>query len=243
MKKVLPIFAFSLLALVVLSGISFGSLWNRDRAVITWTPPKIEEEQFPGTAKVLTAMFTSKKDLENIQLWIVPELEDFLTVVPDHFDRINKGEAKQIAIIASVPLDTSIGSYDGTIHLKAKKSNRTYPQTLKIILNIRKPSAEEIPIDEVSLAIEERIYEDPETGAVYVRDEVVIGFKESVSGARIKEIVSIINGSFLGSIPELGLYQVLVPVTEPSELEPIIQQLEDYPEIKIATYHWMDEMW
>jgi len=107
------------------------------------------------------------------------------------------------------------------------------------MVKVKEPTAEEIPIDEVSLPTLERIYEDPETGAIYVRDEVIMGFEEGTSEARIKEIVAGVNGVFLGSDSDLGFYQVLVPVTHPSELDSIIQQLESHPEVRIATYHWL----
>jgi len=127
-----------------------------------------------------------------------------------------------------------------------KDKNKTVkilrPKPLRIVINIKEPTAEAIPIDEVSLPILERIYEDQETGAVYVRDEVVIRFKENVSETRIKEIISSINGRVLGYISDIEIYQVLVSVTDPAELKPIIQQLENYPEIIIATHHWMDSV-
>lgn len=215
--------------------------------IIQWTPEKIKGEIFIGTAKVFSAQFVSKKDLENIQLWITPELADFLAVVPDHFDEISKNEAKQIEIIASIPLDTSIGSYDGPIHLKALKQkgkegvSKTFAKPLPMTLIIKEPTVEEIPVDEVSLPTIERIYEDEETGTVYVRDEIIIGFEEGTSEARIKEIVAGVNGIFLGSIPDLDAYQIqILDITDPSQLEQIIQELEAYPEVIIATYHWLD---
>lgn len=105
----------------------------------------------------------------------------------------------------------------------------------------RKEVNDEILIDEVSLPTVEKIYKDKESGAVYVRDEVVVRFKEGVSEAKIKEIISSVGGEIVGHIADIEIYQVLVPVTDPSELELIIQQLETYPEVIIATHHWLDE--
>jgi len=248
MKKKLLILIISFFVLLIFSGTAFGGFWSKGKSTIAWSLPKIEEEQFLGTAKAIVVKFVSKKDLENVQIWITPELEDFLTVIPESFDKINRNEIIQIEIIASIPLNTSIGSYDGTIHLKALKQkgknkvSKTFAKPLPISLEIKEPTAEDIPFDEVSLPTLERIYEDEETGSVYVGDEVVIRFEENVSETRIKEIISSINGSILGYISDIEIYQVLVPVADPSELEPIIQQLEIYSEVIIATYHWMDKI-
>jgi len=126
---------------------------------------------------------------------------------------------------------------------KEQKIRTIYPEALRIVINVKKPTAEEIPIDEVSLPTAEKIYKDPETGAVYVRDEILIGFKEGTSEARIKEIIAGVNGIFLGSIIDLDAYQIrILGITDPSQLEPIIQQLEVLPEVRIATYSWIDEV-
>ena len=113
---------------------------------------------------------------------------------------------------------------------------------LRITINVKKATAQEIPIDQVSLPIPERIYEDTQTGAVFVKDEIIIGFKPGTSETRIKEIVAGINGTFLGSVPDLGMYQIQVSIANPSQLEAIIQQLETYPEVGIATYSWVNKM-
>lgn len=295
MKKFLPIFTISLLGLVIFSGLSFGNFWYRP--TITWSPPKIEEEQFPGTAKVLTATFTSKKDLENVKFWLTPPLSKYAVVEPESIDKVEKNQEYSVQIIVSLPSDVLSKTYkeldldndikglgkelkdylgkhkDSKEYLKKflkqripgllfvtseksvpwfkfwwfrfwrkakeRKIRVVHPKALRIMVKVKEPTAEEIPIDEVSLPTLERIYEDPETGAIYVRDEVIMGFEEGTSEAKIKEIVAEVNGVFLGSDLDLGLYQVLVPVTGPSELELIIQQLEDYPEVRIATYHGM----
>ncbi|MFH1657296.1 MAG: hypothetical protein ABH919_02410, partial [bacterium] len=126
--------------------------------------------------------------------------------------------------------------------IKQKRTVRKiYPLPLKISINVKKATAQDIPANQVSLPIPERIYEDTQTGAVYVRDEIIIGFKEGTTEARIKEIVASINGTFLGSVPDLGMYQIQVQVSNSSELQVIIQRLESYPEVGIATYSWIDE--
>ena len=131
-------------AFVLIAGLSLFNLTSSG-PTIQWTPEKIEQEIFTGTTKVVSAQFISKKDLENVQIWTTPELEDFITVVPDFFDKIDKNETQQIEIISSVPLDTPVTTYSGTIHLKSTtKSKRTYSQTLKVTLNIKEPTIKKL---------------------------------------------------------------------------------------------------
>jgi hypothetical protein len=283
---ILPFASFA-----VLSGLIFGgSLFGDAKFPITWTPEKIEKNQFIGTSQVINATFKSSKDLENIKFWLTPRLNKYAKIQPETIAKAEKDKEYTISIIVSIPTDfktrkrekddfkSSLKTFldkdfdekeynkDFKFHeeflkdfrpdkilgllfvaeekqtkwpnfIKQKRSvKRIYPLPLKIAINVKKATAEVIPLDEVSLPIPERIYEDTQTGAVYVKDEIIIGFKEGTTEARIKEIVAGVNGTFLGSVPDLGMYQIQVSISGPSQLEAIIQQLETYSEVGIATY-------
>jgi len=264
MIKFLPILVIFLSAFALFAGVS-------NNPMVVWLPEQVAQDQFPGTVKVITAKFTSSKNLENVEFWITPKLSEYATVEPESIDEVEKDKEYTIQIIVSLPSDVKTkqrveknieemlgdnadkndkdfltqspqNKIHGLLFVKSKKTLR--PKPLRIVINIKEPTAEAIPIDEVSLPILEKIYEDPETGAIYVRDEVLIGFQEGTTEARIKEIVAEINGVFLGSIIDLDAYQVQVlNITDPSQLEQIIQQLENYPEVEIATYHWIKEVY
>lgn len=306
MKKYLSLFTIVLLIIIVFTGISIGGfamiygisigelLGNKYRAAINWFPERVEQDQFSGTVEVITAKFTSQKNLENVKFWITPPLKRYATIELESIDKVEKNKEYTIQIIVSLPSDIYSKDYSekhldadlegenkefkeylegnkdlknylrkflkkrvpGLVFVVSEKSapwfkfpkdkeqkvKSIYPEPLKIIINIKQPTAEEIPIDEVSLPTVEKIYENPETGAVYVRDEILIGFEQGTSEARIKEIVAGVNGVFLGSIIDLDAYQVrILAITDPSQLEAIIQQLEALPEVRVATYSWIDE--
>lgn len=284
------IYIFSL-ALIFMAGSGLGSINHFPGPIIQWLPSKIEQTQFPGTANILIAKFTSKEDLENVKFWLTPRLSKYATIEPESIEKVEKNKEYMINIIVSLPSDIKTGKTfcerlqdlpkdhtdkmdkdDKDFLFKCPKnkisgllfvaSEKTVPwfkfwhkgkerkirtihprRALKIVIEIKEPSTEEIPFDEVSLPTIERIYEDEETGAVYVEDEVIIGFKEGVSEARIKEIVAGVNGVFLGSISDLDAYQIqILNIIDPSQLEQIIQALEALPEVVIATYSWIDEI-
>lgn len=207
---------------------------------IKWTPEKIEITLFTGTSKSSSASFLSNENLYNSRLELVPELAKFASVEPANISKITAGQNNSVNLLFSIPQATATGTYEGTLHLKSDK--KTIPQTLKIVLNVKEPTVDYIPFDEVSLPILGRIYKNQETGATYVKDEVVIRFKDSVSQTRIKEIVSKINGKIMGYISDIEVYQVLVPIASPSEIELIINELENYSEVIIASYHWINQI-
>ncbi len=297
-KKFFSIFIVPFLSLAVFSGMS-ATKESEDfkfepgaveyKPAIVWSPERIEQDVFPGTTKIISATFTSKKDLENVKFWLTPRLNRYTTTEPESIEKVEANKEYPIYIVVSLPsdilksysenhpdkeiedLDRELKSYlnkDFKEHLKFFKhkipgllfvtSEKTFPfysrflrkehkfrvihpEPLKIMIGIKEPTAEEIPIDEVSLPTPERIYEDEETGAIYVRDEVLIGFKEDTPESVIKDIVSDIGGIFLGSILDLDAYQVQIPtIIDPDQLKTTIQQLKTQPEVKIATYSWIN---
>lgn len=206
---------------------------------VSWVPKTIEVELFPGTSSVATATFMSDQDLSDVSLWLVPELQGFFTVEPSSFASINATTPYSVALFVSVPSDTPLGVYSGTLHVRT--GSRTVPQTLKVILNVKEPTAEDIPAD-VALPSADRLCEDPETGAVFAQGEIVVGFVPGTSEVDIRATIAEINGVFLGGIPALVLYQVQVPVTDTNQLDELIQELELREIVSFATLHWLDEI-
>ena len=101
---------------------------------IYWSQKKVEINagSIPFSINV---EFESNKSLSNVSLWVVPELQPFISVTPVDFATIDPGTPYSVSIDVSIPYDTEIGSlYDGTIHLRDGKS--TIPQTLKVALSI-----------------------------------------------------------------------------------------------------------
>lgn len=89
---------------------------------------------------------------------------------------------------------------------------------------------------------ENNLIPDPETGTPVVADEIMIGFKENASENSIISVVSSVNGQVIGSLVELGIYQVKLdtPVTSPDELAAIIATLTAFPEVTFAEANSID---
>ena len=101
---------------------------------INWSPKKIQQVIQAGDTLSTTASFISSERLENVDVWVVPELQPFVSISPNSFAIIEPNISYSIDLQISIPVSTVIGLFDGTIHLKS--GTNTYPQTFKVILNI-----------------------------------------------------------------------------------------------------------
>ena len=115
-----------------------GKLGN---PIISWPPEFIEEKISPGETSEINVVFESEQDLQNIELWLTPELRDFVTFTPKYFDSVSINAKNFVRLEISVPAEASLGIYNGTLHVRAGK--RTIPQTLKITLKVVESLSEE----------------------------------------------------------------------------------------------------
>lgn len=102
--------------------------------LISWFPERIEETLGKGKSKDLKISFVSTHELKKAKLWITPELRPFIQIEPDFYSSIEANKLNEVVLHLSVPEKVKLGHYGGTIHLRV--GSRTYPQTLKIDLNI-----------------------------------------------------------------------------------------------------------
>ncbi|MBU1179968.1 hypothetical protein KJ885_03420 [Patescibacteria group bacterium] len=233
---------FIFVPFIAVFSLSAFTLSSNNKTPISWTPKKIQEKVFVGTTKVLNAQFVSNEDLENISLEATPGLENFLTIIPSSFQKIEKNNITDIKLLFTVPANTKMDDYGGTIHIKlTDKSKRTYPQTLKVNLSVEEPTVDHIP-EKITLPTEDRIYTDAETGNEFVKDELLVGFKDGVGTEKIKEIVNSINGVLIGGYTGLNLYQIKVSITNIEELNSLIQVLEANIEVEFASHSWLDKI-
>ncbi len=85
---------------------------------VTWTPGKVMKTVAPGNATITTVSFTSEVNLSDISVFVVPELEPYVTAEPSAFDHIIAEETFTIALTISAPINAPLATFDGTIHLK-----------------------------------------------------------------------------------------------------------------------------
>lgn len=116
---------------------------------------------------------------------------------------------------------------------KEQKIRTIYPEALKIVVNIKKLSAELIP-EEITLPIFNRIKEDSAIGQNYIDDEIIVKFKDGTPEEIIKQIVKSIDGVFIGFSEELEIYQLQVDVADFNELDQKISQLEQSTNVEFA---------
>jgi hypothetical protein len=127
-----------------------------------------------GAERTLKFTFTSSVKLINAELWVVPKLQPFVTVEPRIFSVINAKSAYTVKIQISIPFETQVGVYEGTIHLRV--GSRTYPLPLPVELNIvstanRPPVAVAGPDQDVAVgdpaSLDGRDSHDPDGDIVY----------------------------------------------------------------------------
>jgi uncharacterized protein YjdB len=119
---------------------------------VTWISKKIEQTIEQGQTQQLTAIFTSTTELQNVKPWVVPGLRPYLTVEPENFAFIAPNIPHTLTLNLSIPADTPIGLYDGTVQLKAADGSRTYALPLPIELNVEDSSVPvlDFTLDEAS---------------------------------------------------------------------------------------------
>lgn len=179
---------------------------------VIWNPEKMEETIGLVGKKNLTVTFTSSTDLKNVGLWVVPELQPFVSLIPNHFAVINKNTLYNVDIAIAIPYGTQTGLYNGTIHLKV--GPKTYPQTLKISLHavdlmtgaISPPDT--IPeTTTIQYITEDGTLVDIEV----VKGQVIVLFNSIVSESSAEGLIVSNGGSIIATIPSIRYYLVSVP--------------------------------
>ncbi len=140
MKKVLLLVSLIVPAILIAN---FASVLGDKLSspIISWSPKLIEEKISPSDTSEINVIFESKRDSQNIELWLTPELKDFITFTPEYFDSVSAGTKNFIHLEILVPAETPFGTYNGTLHIKVGK--RTAPQTLKITIKVIESLSEE----------------------------------------------------------------------------------------------------
>jgi len=131
--KIIPI------ALLVTALAVFISYFNQPSPqaspgpTINWTPIKITETISPSDSKLVGVSFVPDKDLNNVVVFVVPELQPYVEVNPNSFAHVSAGAPIVLTIEFSAPFAAELGNFEGSIHIK---NSRTYPKPLPINLNI-----------------------------------------------------------------------------------------------------------
>ena len=122
------ILMFCLLNLFLIPSILFAA------PPVAWHPAKIQQTLVVGEQRELQITFKSQTKLKDAKLWIVPKLRPFISLEPTYFKSIKAKTPYGVTVRISIPPETPVGLYDGTIHLKV--GSKTYALPLKVVLNI-----------------------------------------------------------------------------------------------------------
>jgi alpha-tubulin suppressor-like RCC1 family protein len=75
-----------------------------------------------------------------------------------------------------------------------------------------------------------------------ISNEILVTFSKSASSETIENILEIVDGTVIGSLPGLGVYQVLIPEqADIYELNETIQVLYSYPEVITAQPNYVND--
>lgn len=125
-----------------------GTTWAKDSKgykgyPITLNPASLYTVLGDSLSTNQTISFTSKEALEDITLWVVPELQPYVSVEPASFPVINAGETYEFTVTSEIPEGTFPGNWNGTIHFRDGK--RTKAKPLPVSLEVLYTNAVPLP--------------------------------------------------------------------------------------------------
>jgi len=183
---------------------------------VVWIPERIEQTIALGETLDLTVTLRSSTNLRNAKLWVVPELQPFMTLGPAFFDTLEADIPQQVTLHFSIPPDSQAGKYDGTVHLRV--GSRTYPKTLKVSLNVvysgnHPPVADAGQDQDVTVGslvtLDGRTSYDPDGNLITYRWAIVMA--PSGSSANLNNPISVMP-TFTPDIP--GEYRISFTVND-----------------------------
>jgi|SRR5579864_4506348 len=224
-----------LAVLVILLGLATPT-----SASITWNPKQLPVSITPGTLQVVKVQFSTDTDLSNATVRIVPELAPFISSDVTSFSQLHAGNLYDLTLFVSLPRIFMGAGVQGTIHVLDTRANATISQPLPISI-AAVPPAQTIAAAPIVVALpsSDRIATDSELDTVeaFVNDEVDVLFAPSADDTTINTVVQGINGVFLGSVPALRYFQILVSPTDFNGLSALVNALEQNPAVISANFH------
>jgi subtilisin family serine protease len=187
-----------------------------------------------GTSTVINATCSVSEDIRDTNIWITPQLADYITIVPAE-GTYGMNDKCSVRFIVSIPKESYERTISGNLHIRS--GMQTVAQPLPIILMIGHASSMTIP-GTIAMPSIDRIYDDGDVS--FVIDEALVSFKEGVANEERMALAAKYEGVFLGGDADLNLYQIAFrSVIDPSSLDNIIAQLINEPIVDIATRSWI----
>jgi len=121
---------------------------NKTRPDIIWQTPILQKSVSQGAQVSEDISFIVNKTLENLSVWVSPEIRDYVFARPLQFSRLEAGTLVRVQVIFIIPDTLQPGSYDGTIHIRQEQ--KTIAKPLPVYLTVTpkpEPSPQPAPIE------------------------------------------------------------------------------------------------
>jgi hypothetical protein len=106
---------------------------------ITWAPARISETISPLEEKSLNVSFTSSKEISDVVVSIVPELQPYIKAEPSAFSSISAGVPRSLTLKLSAPASAMLDIIEGEIRLTSTSSlGSSLAKSLPVVLQIGK---------------------------------------------------------------------------------------------------------
>jgi hypothetical protein len=131
--------SFVIVIILVFAGIAFSRHIAQNNQIalqpkVNWSEASVTVSLSPGQATTKELFFTSSETLTNVSVEAVPEIARFFTMEPIRFQSVAANQSKSVRLVFSIPAQTELGTYEGTVQLRTK--NTTIPQTLKVNIKV-----------------------------------------------------------------------------------------------------------
>jgi hypothetical protein len=110
---------------------------------VVWNEQRVDIAVPVGSEKHLGVSVTTKQDLRDIDLDVVPALAPFVSLTPTRLGALQRDQPMPVWLAVSAPEGSQPGIYEGTVHLR--RGPRTLARPLRIILTVLPTKKLELP--------------------------------------------------------------------------------------------------
>jgi len=101
---------------------------------VSWSEEHIQISLSSGANLLKSVTLRSDQELQNLAIEAVPALAQLVSIQPAFLPLLSPQQPLLIKLAVQIPLNTSAGTYEGTIHIRSQK--KTLPQVLKVSITV-----------------------------------------------------------------------------------------------------------
>jgi hypothetical protein len=104
---------------------------------VSWSPISVSETLLPGESRTATVIVTAREAVLSATLWVVPELQPYVSVTPTSIGPLAKGETTSLSLSITVPIDAIPHTATGTVQFRqTKEPSKTIAQPLPVSVDV-----------------------------------------------------------------------------------------------------------